>query len=72
MTAAALHFIYGQKPYDEIVDFSDFPYRAGKTTRINVRFEFEGDDRCSVTVTDKGFGCFVQASGKSVVRSIDL
>ena len=62
----------GQKPYDEIVDFSDFPYRAGKTTRINVRFEFEGDDRCSVTVTDKGFGCFVQASGKSVVRSIDL
>lgn len=62
----------GQKPYDELVDFSDFPYRAGKTTRINVSFEFESDDRCTVTITDKGFGCFVQTSGKNVIRSIDL
>ena len=62
----------GQKPYDEIVDFSDFPYRTGKTSRINVTFDFTGDDRCNITVKDKGFGEFVKSSGKVIYRTIEL
>lgn len=62
----------GQKPYDEVVDFADFPYRQGKMSRINVLFEFTGDDRCNITVKDKGFGEFIKSSGKVVYKTIEL
>lgn len=67
-----IHPAGGQKPYDEVIEFTDFPYREGKTSRINVLFEFTGDDRCNITIKDKGFGEFVKSSGKVVYRTIEL
>lgn len=62
----------GEKKYDETVDLSDFPYRQDKTLRIGVTFEFTGDDRCNISVVDKGFGDFVQSSGKVVYKTLAL
>lgn len=62
----------GKEQYEEIVDLSEFPYRSDKTTRIRVEFEFTADDRCLVTVKDKGFGEFARSSGKVIYKTLKL
>jgi len=58
--------------YEEIIDLSEFPYRTNKTTRIKMEFEFTADDRCLVTVKDKGFGDIVRSSGKIIYKNLKI
>ncbi len=62
----------GSGDYEELIDISEIPYRPGKMTRISMEFKFSADDRCTVTVRDKGFGEFIKSSGKSVCRELSL
>lgn len=62
----------GSGDYQEIIELRDFPYRAGKMTRIELEIRFQADDRCTVTVRDKGFGEFVKSSGRVISREIQL
>jgi len=62
----------GKEQYEEKIDLSEFPFRAGKTTRIKMEFEFQSDDRCLVIVKDKGFGEIVRSSGKEIHKSLDI
>lgn len=62
----------GSGDYEEWIDISEIPYRPGKMTRISMDFQFASDDRCLVTVQDKGFGVFVKSSSKTVCREISL
>lgn len=64
--------VAGKEPYEEIIDLSEFPYRTNKTTRIRMEFEFTADDRCLVTVKDKGFGEFARSSGKVIYKNLEL
>ncbi len=56
----------------EELDISQIPYRKGKITRIELDIRFNSDNRCTVTVKDKGFGEFVKSSGKVVSKDIEL
>lgn len=67
-----MHPVGDKADYDEVIDFSDFPYREGKTTRISVEFNFKGDDSLEVVITDKGFGDFVKSSKKVVSKILTL
>lgn len=57
--------------YEEI-DISQIPYRKGKMTRVELDIQFNSDNRCTVTVKDKGFGDFVKSSGKVVSKDMEL
>lgn len=60
------------REYREDIDISQIPYRRGKMTRIEIDIRFTADNRCRVTVKDKGFGEFEKSSGKIIVKDIDL
>lgn len=62
----------GSGDYQEVIELRDFPYRAGKMTRIELDIRFLADDRCVVNIRDKGFGEFVKSSGKIICREIQL
>ena len=62
----------GKEQYEEVIDLSEFPFRAGKTTRIKVEFDFTADDRCLVTVKDKGFGEIARSSGKVIHKNLKI
>lgn len=64
--------ITAKDQYEEVINFSEFPYREGKTTRIQVEFKFTADDRCFVTVKDKGFGEIAKSSGKVIYKELKL
>jgi len=64
--------IAGKEQYEEMIDLSEFPYRTNKTTRIKMEFEFTADDRCLVTVKDKGFGDIVRSSGKVIHKNLKI
>lgn len=61
-----------KESYEELIDFGEFPYRANKTTKIRVEFEFTADDRCLVTVKDKGFGEIARSSDKVIYKNLEL
>lgn len=54
------------------LDLSDFPDRKDKATRVEVSVKYRNDSQCDLTVTDKGFGEFYEATGKSVSKLLDL
>lgn len=58
--------------YEEVIDLTEFPYRSNKTTKIKVTFEFTSDDRCLVTVKDKGFGDIARSSEKLIYKNLSL
>lgn len=58
--------------YEEIIDISEIPYREGRRTRITMEITFQSEQHCTVTITDKGFGDFVPASGKVIRKEISL
>ena len=64
--------IAGKANYEEIVDLTEFPYRNNKTTRIKMEFKFTADDRCLITVKDKGFGDIVRSSGKLIHKNLKI
>ena len=64
--------IAGKANYEEIVDLTEFPYRTNKTTRIKMEFKFTADDRCLITVKDKGFGDIVRSSGKLIHKNLKI
>jgi len=64
--------VAGKEQYEEMIDLSEFPYRTDKTTRIKMGFEFTADDRCLVTVKDKGFGDIVRSSGKVIYKNLKI
>lgn len=61
-----------RKEYLETIDISDFPYREGKMTRVTMEVVFHADDRCLVTVIDRGFGDFAESSGKVVHKELEM
>lgn len=67
-----MHPLAGRDSYDEIIDLSEIPYRANKTTRVSVSFDFTGDDRCLVTVKDKGFGEIVKSTDKVIYKTLEM
>lgn len=48
------------------------PYRPPKMTRVEMCFDFKGQDRCLVTVKDNGFGEFYKPSGVVVHQELEL
>jgi len=64
--------IAGKQQYEEMIDLSEFPFRTYKTTRITMEFVFTADDRCLVTVKDKGFGDIVRSSGKVIYKDMKI
>lgn len=62
----------GSKEYWEDIDISEIPFRAGKMTRIRLELRFTADNRCRITICDRGFGEFVKSSAKTVCRDILL
>lgn len=58
--------------YEEWIDISEIPYRPGKRTRIGMTFVFTADDRCRISVCDKGFGSFVKSAGKTIHYDLKL
>jgi hypothetical protein len=58
--------------YEELIDISEIPYREGKTTRIRMEISFTADDRCLVTIKDRGFGDFVKSSNRVIYKEIEL
>lgn len=58
--------------YEEVIELSEFPYRANKTTKIKVEFEFTADDRCLVTIKDRGFGEIARSSDKVIYKNLTL
>ena len=62
----------GKAQYEEMIDLSEFPFRTDKTTRITMEFVFTADDRCLVTVKDKGFGDIVRSSGKVIHKDMKI
>ncbi|MDO5382810.1 MAG: DUF5716 family protein [Eubacteriales bacterium] len=57
---------------DEVIDISEIPYREGKTTRISMNVKFVGEDRCLITIKDKGFGDFFKSSGKVIYKELEF
>ena len=41
-------------------------------TRLDVEFNFTADNKCNVTIRDKGFGDFVKSSGKVINEQFDI
>ena len=62
----------GKQEYMETIDVSGIPYRQGKMTRLDVEFNFTADNKCNVTIRDKGFGDFVKSSGKVINEQFDI
>lgn len=56
--------------YEEVISLSEFPCRENKTTKIQIKFEFTADDRCLVTVKDKGFGEIARSSDKVIYKNL--
>ena len=54
------------------VDFSEFPQRPNKTTRIEVIVSFTAEDHMTVRIIDRGFGDLFPASGKVIRKDVAL
>lgn len=57
---------------EEIIKLDKFPKRPPKTTRINMKIEFNSDSCMMVTIKDKGFGEFFKASYETITKEITL
>lgn len=57
---------------EEIIKLDKFPKRPLKTTRINLKIEFDSDSHMVVSIKDKGFGEFFKASYEIVTKEITL
>ena len=53
-------------------DLSHFPQRPNKTTRVEISIHYLNDCECEISVTDKGFGAFFEASGEKVVKRLNM
>lgn len=62
----------GSGDYEEEIDISAIPYRAGKMTRIRFAVQFDSDSHCKITVADLGFGAFVKSSGVVVEKEFTI
>lgn len=62
----------GSGDYEDVIDISEIPYRAGKMTRIRLDIIFDSDSRCKIKVTDMGFGDFVKASGVVIEKEFNI
>ena len=53
-------------------DLGAFPDRPVKATRVGVSVSYINDAECEIKVRDKGFGGFFEASGREVVKRLNL
>ena len=58
--------------YKTVIELTDFPYREGKMTRLQMKIVFKSDNRCTIIIKDKGFGDFARSSGKVVYKDLEL
>lgn len=54
------------------IDLSAFPKRPIKATRVQVDIEYNNENNCTFTVTDKGFGDFYRDGGMNVFKVVNL
>lgn len=54
------------------IDLSAFPKRPTKATRVQVDIEYNNESKCTITVTDKGFGDFYRDGGTAAFKTVNL
>lgn len=55
-----------------IFDLEEFPERPNKNTRLEIALSYKNDRQCIIVITDKGFGEFFPASGKSIRQVLNI
>lgn len=64
--------IRGGEQYQHSIEFPELPDRPDKATRLHMRMEFAGKDKCRVRIEDLGMGSFWPSSGKKWETVIKL
>lgn len=54
------------------IDVSEIPKRPSKATRIGIAIHYSGENECSITIRDKGFGDFFPSSGFEVTKQLNF
>ena len=55
-----------------IFDLGEFPERPNKNTRLEIALSYKNDRQCMFVITDKGFGDFFPASGKTLKQVLNI
>ncbi len=55
-----------------IFDLEEFPERPNKNTRLEIALSYKNDRQCMIVITDKGFGEFFPASGKTLKQVLNI
>lgn len=55
-----------------IIELEGFPDRPPRMTRVGIKVECEDENKCRISITDKGFGDFYAATGKVITEEISV